>query len=198
MGKGKETKYAILQRGLNMASQVGLENVTIGSLAKAMDMSKSGLFAHFQSKENLQLEILEYAADHFTGNVVAPAIREASGVARIRKLVENWIRWGARLTGGCIFVSAATEFADRPGKVRDALQRQQKEWIESLGKIAESAVKTGEFRADIDTEQFAFDLYSLLLGFHYYQRMLDDEKTRKRQEAALDRLLGVYRAGDGR
>jgi len=115
---------------------------------------------------------------------VDPAIREASGVARIRKLVENYIRWGTRLTGGCIFVSAATEFADRPGKFRDALQRQQKEWVESLGKIADSAVKTGEFGADIDTEQFAFDLYSLLLGFHCYQRMLDDEKARKRQEAA--------------
>jgi AcrR family transcriptional regulator len=198
MGKGEETKYAILQRGLDMASQVGLENVTIGSLAKAMDMSKSGLFAHFQSKENLQLEILEYAADHFTRNVVAPALRTASGIARIRKLVENWIRWGARLAGGCIFVSAATEFADRPGKVRDALQRQQREWIESLGKIAESTVKAGEFRPDIDTEQFAFDLYSLLLGFHYYQRMLDDENTRKRQEAALERLLDIYRAGDRR
>ncbi len=197
MGKGEETKHAILQQGLDMASQMGLENVTIGSLARAMGMSKSGLFAHFQSKENLQLEILEYAADDFTENVVVPAVKTAGGVSRIRTLVDNWIRWGARLTGGCIFVSAATEFADRPGKVRDALKRQQTEWIESLGKMAESAVKTGEFKKDIDTEQFAFDLYSMLLGFHYYQRMLDDTETRKRQEAALDRLLDVYRAGRG-
>jgi AcrR family transcriptional regulator len=194
MGKGEETRHAILQQGLDMASQVGLENVTIGTLAKAMGMSKSGLFAHFQSKENLQLEILEYAAENFTENVVVPAIRSAPGIDRIRNLVERWIRWGARLTGGCIFVSAATEFADRPGRVRDALKRQQKEWIASLQKIAASAVKTGEFKADIDTGQFAFDLYSLLLGFHYYQRMLDDEETRNRQSAALDRLLEVYRA----
>jgi AcrR family transcriptional regulator len=194
MGKGEETRHAILEQGLDTASLVGLENVTIGTLAKAMGMSKSGLFAHFQSKENLQLEILEYAANNFTENVVIPAIRSAPGIVRIRTLVERWIRWGARLTGGCIFVSAATEFADRPGRVRDALKRQQKAWIASLQKIAASAVKTGEFKADIDTGQFAFDLYSLLLGFHYYQRMLDDEKTRNRQSAALDRLLAVYRA----
>jgi AcrR family transcriptional regulator len=195
MGKGEETKHAILQQGLDMASRVGLENVTIGSLAKVMGMSKSGLFAHFQSKENLQLEILGYAADNFAENVVMPAIRSAAGIDRIRTLVEKWIGWGARLTGGCIFVSAATEFADRPGKVRDVLKRQQEDWIESLQKLAASAIKTGEFKNGIDTGQFAFDLYSLLLGFHYYQRMLDDKGTRKRQEAALERLLDIYRAG---
>ncbi|MCG6895418.1 MAG: TetR/AcrR family transcriptional regulator [Desulfobacteraceae bacterium] len=194
MGKGEETKRAILQRGLDMASQVGLEKVTIGSLAAAMDMSKSGLFAHFQSKENLQLEILEYAADDFAENVVIPAVRKPPGIERIRALVDRWVRWGAKLTGGCIFVTAATEFADRPGKVREALKRQQQEWIESLQKMADSAVKAGAFRTDADREQFAFDLYSLLLGFHYYQRMLDDTETRKRREAALERLLDTYRS----
>ena len=194
MSKGEETKQAILRRGLDMASQVGLENVTIGTLAKAMGMSKSGLFAHFQSKENLQIEILGYAAEEFSENVVMPALRSATGIERILILVEKWIDWGSRLTGGCIFVSAATEFADRPGKVRDALKQQQEGWIESLRRFAASAVKSGDFKQGTDTRQFAFDLYSLLLGFHYYQRMLGDKQTRKHQNSALERLLETYRA----
>lgn len=193
MTKGEDTRIAILEAGLDLASRWSLESVTIGALAKDTGMSKSGLFAHFQSKENLQVEILKHAAGDFRDKVLLPALRTPAGTARIMSLVESWIRWSNSLTGGCIFVSASTEFSDRPGNVRDYLVRQQEEWIESLRRIAESAVRVGDFKSDSNCEQFAFDLYSLLLGFHYYHKLLRDSETAKRQKQALDRLLDAYR-----
>lgn len=193
MVKGKDTKITIIETGLEMASQLGLECVTIGNLSKEMEMSKSGLFAHFQSKENLQIDILNYAAEDFRQYVILPALKIKRGIARIRYLVERWIEWGEKLTGGCIFVSAGMEYSDRPGKVREALLKQQEEWIDSLSKIAQSAIKAGDFREDIDCGQFAFDLYSLLLGFHYYYKLLNDNKTKQRQQVAFEKLLDTYR-----
>jgi AcrR family transcriptional regulator len=193
MEKGRDTKSTIVETGLEMSSQLGLECVTIGNLAKEMQMSKSGLFAHFQSKENLQIEILEYAAEDFTDYVIRPALKVERGIPRIRNLVERWIAWGDKLSGGCIFVSAGMEYSDRPGKVREALMRQQEEWIDCLRRIAQSAIKAGDFREDIDCDQFAFDLYSLLLGFHYYYKLLNDSKTRQRQKIAFERMLDTYR-----
>ena len=193
MIKGEETRYAILKKGLEMASNLGLECVTIGNLAKKMNMSKSGLFAHFQSKENLQIAILDYAHDEFREHVILPALRTERGIQRIKALVENWIKWDSQLTGGCIFVIAGTEFSNREGKVRDCLMKQQDEWIDCLQRIAQSAIKAGDFRKDIDCKQFAFDLYSLLLGFHYYDRLLQNGNTKDKQEAALQRLLDDYR-----
>lgn len=181
-----------------MASQLGLECVTIGSLARATGMSKSGLFAHFQSKENLQMAILQHAAENFVDQVVVPALRAPAGIARVRDLVKRWIDWGDAFTGGCIFVSAGTEFSDRPGKVRDLLLRQQQEWVDCLSRIAESAIRADTFRDDIDCEQFAFDLYSMLLGFHYYYKLLDDPASRKYQEMALDRMLTHYCRDDAK
>lgn len=193
MTKGEDKKHFILKEGLDLASKVGLDGISIGELAKATRMSKSGLFAHFQSKENLQIEILNYAAQRFAENVIVPALMEDAGIPRIRALIDNWIDWGSRLTGGCIFVSASTEFSDRPGKVRDCLLRQQEEWVDCLARIAQSAVSAGAFRKDIDSQQFAFDLYSLLLGFHYYNRLLHDSQTKTHQEEALEKLLAAYR-----
>jgi AcrR family transcriptional regulator len=193
MNKGQDKKQIILKAGLDMASQVGLEGISIGELAKETNMSKSGLFAHFQSKENLQIEILNFAADLFSDDVVVPALMAEAGIPRIRALIQNWIGWSSRLSGGCIFVSASTEFSDRPGKVRDCLLRQQEEWINCLSRIAQSAIQAGAFKRDIDCKQFAFDLYSLLLGFHYYDRLLQDNQTKNRQEEALTRLLADYR-----
>ncbi len=193
MAKGKDTKLNVLEAGLDMASQLGLECVTIGNLAKATNMSKSGVFAHFQSKENLQIEILHYAAQVFSEGVIIPALRTNAGIPRIRALVDNWIQWTSELTGGCIFVSASADFSDRPGKVRDVLLHQQKEWIDCLKRIAQSAVQVGDFRQNIDVGQFAFDLYSLLLGFHLYYNLLDDVEIKKRQEAALTRILNSYK-----
>jgi AcrR family transcriptional regulator len=192
MTKGEDTKLSVLESGLDMASQLGLECVTIGNLAKATNLSKSGLFAHFQSKENLQVEILNYAARLFSEGVIVPALKTNAGIPRIRALVDNWIQWTSELTGGCIFVSASTDFSDRPGRVRDLLLHQQKQWIDCLRRIAQSAVQAGDFRPDIDFDQFAFDLYSLLLGFHLYHNLLNDADTKKHQEIALARLLNSY------
>ncbi len=183
----------ILEAGLDMASQLGLEGVSIGALAQATNMSKSGLFAHFQSKENLQIEILDYAARLFSEDVIIPALATKAGIPRIKALVNNWVEWADNLTGGCIFVSASADYSDRPGKVRECLLGQQEDWIDCLCRMAESAIKAGDFREDIECEQFAFDLYSLLLGFHLYDKLLDDSATKKRQEIALDRLLANYK-----
>jgi AcrR family transcriptional regulator len=192
MNRGKDTKVHILERGLRTASQLGLESVTIGTLAKETQLSKSGLFAHFQSKENLQIAILDHAAEDFTDNVILPALKIKGGLPRIRGVVEYWIKWGASLPGGCIFVTAATEYSDRPGRIRDHLIAQQQEWINSLKRLAQSAIKAGDFRADIDQDQFAYDLYSLLLGFHYFDRLLNNPRTKERQETALEDLLSRY------
>ena len=192
MPKGISTKQDIINRGLEMASQLGLECITIGLLAKETSLSKSGLFAHFKSKENLQLEILRHAADDFTNKVILPALKVQAGVTRIKALVKNWIDWGNKISGGCIFVTAGTEYSDRPGKVRNLLIQQQEQWIESLRRIAKSAIKAGDFREGIDVDQFAFELYSLLLGFHYYYKLLDDKKVIQKQEVALDQLLLKY------
>jgi AcrR family transcriptional regulator len=193
MTKGEDTKRVILDAGLKMATQLSLESVTIGNLAKATQMSKSGLFAHFQSKENLQVDILKHAGELFAEAVVIPALLEKPGIPRIKALVDNWINWSTRMTGGCIFVSSSTEFTDRAGKVRDFILAQQESWIDSLRRIALSAIRVGDFRDDIDSDQFAFELYSLLLGFHYFDKLLNNAETQKRQEAALDQLLNNYR-----
>jgi AcrR family transcriptional regulator len=193
MTKGEDTKNIILDAGLEMSSQLGLESVTIGALAKATNMSKSGLFAHFNSKENLQIEILKYAGQRFSEIVIVPALMIDAGIPRIKALVDNWVDWSRTLSGGCIFVSSSTDFSDRPGKVREALLRQQKDWLDSLKRMAESAIRAGDFRKDIDCDQFAFDLYSLLLGFHLYYKLLNDSETRKHQRIALDQLLDNYK-----
>ena len=192
MTKGEDTKLMILEAGLDMASQLGLEDVSIGALAKATHMSKSGLFAHFQSKENLQSEILSYAGQHFFQSVVVPALKTEAGILRIRALVDNWNHWTSELAGGCVFVQASNAFNNRLGKVRDFLLLQQEAWIDSLSRIARSAIRVGHFREDIDCEQFAFELYSLLLGFHLYHKLLKNEDIQQRQQTALETLIVRY------
>ncbi len=189
MTRGEDTKQMILHIGLDMASRFGLEAVSIGTLAKAAGMSKSGLFAHFQSKENLQGEILRHAGHLFSKGVVLPALKAQAGIPRIKALVDNWVKWTAQLTGGCVFVQASNDFKDRPGKVRDFLLVQQEAWIDSLRRIGRSAVGAGHFRPDIDCDQFAFELYSLLLGFHLYFTLLENQDIKERQQIALDNLI---------
>ncbi len=157
-------------------------------------MSKSGLFAHFQSKEKLQIAILEFAATDLIDHVVLPALKVKAGIPRIKALVENWIEWAERLKGGCIFVSASTEFSERPGKVRDFLLSQQEAWIVSLKMICRSATRANEFREGIDCDQFAFDLYSLLMGYHYYSILLRNGESKQHQKIALERLIKTYRS----
>ena len=179
----------ILEAALEMGSQVGLEAVSIGALAKEVGMSKSGLFAHFQSKENLQNDILHHAEEQFAHSVVIPALKVEAGVPRIKALAENWMDWTSQLTGGCIFVRASNDMKDRPGIVRDYLLKQQEAWLDVLRRIAKSAVRVGDFREDIDCDQFAFEFYSLLLGFNLYHTLLKNEDIRDRQQIAVDSLI---------
>ncbi|MCP4340299.1 MAG: TetR/AcrR family transcriptional regulator [Desulfobulbaceae bacterium] len=194
MTKGTDTKMMILEVGLDMASQLGLDAVTIGALASTTQMSKSGLFAHFKSKENIQISILRYAGQLFVQEVVIPALKVEPGIPRIWALVDNWVHWTSHLSGGCIFIPASHDFKSRPGKVRDYLMQQQQVWIDSLRRIALSAIKVGHFRKDIDRDQFAFELYSLLLGFHMYHTLLDYKDIQQRHRLALETLIQRYKS----
>ena len=155
MAKGEATKEAILERALSMATRTGIEGLTMGTLAKEANLSKSGLFAHFQSKEQLQLDVLETAATRFIEMVIAPALREPRGEPRVRALFERWMEWEKApfLPGGCPFIALANELDDRPGPVREKLVAYQRDWLQSLATAARIAVTEGHFRADLDTEQ---------------------------------------------
>jgi AcrR family transcriptional regulator len=195
MGKGEVTRQAILERATALASRCGLEGVSIGHLAEDLGLSKSGLFAHFGSKEALQVEILRFAADRFVQAVVRPALAEPRGEPRVRAIFERWLGWGRShsVPGGCLFVAAASELDDRPGPARDELVRLQKEWMDSIAICFRSGISEGHFRADADPEQFAHDLYSVMLGYHHAQRLLRDPAADSRARASMEALLAAAR-----
>ena len=196
MSKGEATKEAILDRALSMSTRTGLEGLTMGSLAKEVKMSKSGLFAHFQSKEQLQMDVLETAVARFIETVMAPALRERRGEPRVRSLFEHWLRWESAsfLPGGCPFVAMATELDDKPGPIRDRLVGYQRDWLQSLATAARIAMEEKHFRADLDPDQFAFSLYSIALSFHYYNRLLRDPAAESLARKAFETLLATSRA----
>jgi AcrR family transcriptional regulator len=197
MAKGEETRHAILARAFELATVVGVSGLTIGRLAEATGLSKSGLFAHFGSKEALEVAVVEEASRQFVQSVMVPALRQPRGDPRLRALFEQWATWGQR-PGGCFFVGASTELDDRPGAPRDALVRAIKDWIDELAKAVRIAVSEGHFRADVDPEQVAFELYSVMLGMHTFYRFLQDPTTLDRSRAAFERLLEASRASTPR
>lgn len=191
MGKGEITRQQILDHAVAMASKVGLDGLTIGSLADDLGLSKSGLYAHFQSKEALQLRTLEAGAERFIDAVVRPALQAPRGEPRLRALFENWSRWPKQcaLQGGCLFVQVAAEFDDLAGPVRDRLVQLQNDWLDVLVNAARTAVNEGHFRKDVDVEQFAYELYGIKLMFHHAMRLLEDPKAEERARAAFEALL---------
>jgi AcrR family transcriptional regulator len=195
VSKGDETRAAILDRAVAIASEVGFTGLTIGVLAEQSGLSKSGLFAHFRSKEALQLATLEWARERFTDVVIRPTLAAPRGEARVRTLFDRWLEWetGA-LQGGCIFVTAATEFDDQPGAMRDAVLRSQQDWLDFVATVAGTAVSEGDFRADLDTEQLAFTLQGLMLGYHHAARLMRDPKALQHTRLALDQLLAASAA----
>ena len=194
MTTASNTKISILEAAMHYAREFGLEVLTIGKLANIVGMSKSGLFAHFNSKENLQIQTLEHASLVFTEMIFKPAIKKPRGIPRIRAFFDNWLKWSnSEESGGCIFVAASIEFDDIPGKVRDHIHNVQKNWISSLVYSAKLAVEVGDFRKDTDTEKFAFELLSIMLGYHHFNRLLDDPKSKKRTKLAFDNLVGRYK-----
>lgn len=195
MSKGEETRAAILERAFASASRVGLEGLTIGGLADEVGLSKSGLFAHFDSKEALQLQVLETAAERFVETVVAPALKAPRGEPRVRALFERWMDWeeAAFQPGGCIFIATANELDDRPGPVRDRLVALQEDWLEALATAARIAVSEGHFREDLDARQFAYDLYALILAYHHFSRLLHDPAAEERARSSFEALLAGCR-----
>jgi AcrR family transcriptional regulator len=191
--KGEETRERILDRAMALAAVVGLEGLSIGDLARETGMSKSGLFAHFESKEDLQLRIIETARERFIRDVFAPTLRASRGEGRVRALFERWLSWERGRVGGCPFVEASYELDDRPGPVRDALAAAQGEWVNALAKAVEIAIDEGHFRGDLDPRQFAYDMYGIFLAYHLYHRLLDDEEAADRARAAFDRLVSTSR-----
>jgi AcrR family transcriptional regulator len=196
VSKGETTRGAILDSALALASEVGLAGATIGALADRTHMSKSGLFAHFQSKENLEVAILDEAVRRFVALVVTPALAEKRGEPRVRALFDRWLAWPRHdfQPGGCIFAAAAAELDDRPGPARDALVAAQKDWIDTLALAARIGVDEGHFRKDLDTKQFAFEEFTLVYGAQIVHRLGLDARAGARLRAAFDRLLRDARA----
>lgn len=196
MAKGEATRDAILDQALSMATRTGLEGLTMGSLAKEVKLSKSGLFAHFQSKEQLQLDVLDRAVARFIETVMAPALRERRGEPRVRALFDRWLEWedASFLPGGCPFVAMASELDDRPGPIRDRLVGYQRDWLQSLATAARIAMEEKHFRADLDPDQFAFNLYAIILSYHYYNRLLRDPAAGRMTRQAFESLLAASRA----
>lgn len=190
MSKGQETKTAILDEALTIASRVGFTGLTIGQLAEQTGMSKSGLFAHFQSKEQLQLQTLAHARRKFVDTTIRPALAVSRGEKRVRELFERWVVWETEvLPGGCIFVTGSVEFDDQPGPMRDALVADQRDWLETVATVARTAVSEGDFRDDLDPQQFAFEVQGLTLGYHHSARLLDDPQAMNRVRTAFEALL---------
>jgi AcrR family transcriptional regulator len=160
-----------------------------------MGLSKSGLFAHFGSKEMLQRAVLEATMDRVINEVLRPAFREPTGEPRVRALFERSIRWVANenLTGGCPLIAAAIELDDQPGPLRDYLSENQKQLMQTLAGAAQRAVERGHFRSDLDTLQFAFELYSIVLGCNFWRRLLRDPDAEKRAHQAFERLVSESR-----
>jgi AcrR family transcriptional regulator len=190
MGKGAETKALILDHAIRVASARGLDGVTLGQLAGDLQLSKSGLFAHFASKETLQVEILDRAAERFVEVVIRPALNSPRGEPRLRALLERWMRWPIEVAqpGGCIFVHAAVELDDKPGPARERLVALQREWLAALATAVRGAVQAGHFREDVDADQIAFELYGIMLTTHHAARLLKDPKAHARARRAIERV----------
>lgn len=192
MAKGDETRQVILDEAAVQASRVGLGGLTIGALATSTQLSKSGLFAHFRSKEHLQLNVLAHARARFVDSVIRPALATPRGEPRVRALFEHWLRWGSQ-PGGCLFVAAQFELDDQQGPVRDQLVSDQLDWLDSIAQMFRTGVGEGHFRADVSPEQFASDLDGVMLGYHVHQRLMRDPMAEDRARYAFERLLDAAR-----
>lgn len=195
MRKGEATRHEILEHAAGLASRVGLEGLTIGKLADDLDLSKSGLFAHFRSKEALQVQVLEHAGRRFAEVVLSPALAAPRGEPRLRALFERWRRWPKEsgLPGGCFFVQAAVEFDDQPGPARDLIVRQQKDFLDAIATVVRTAVDEGHFRTDVDPAQLAYELHGIMLAWHHAARLLRDPKAEERARAAFESLVARAR-----
>ncbi|HEY1089517.1 MAG TPA: TetR/AcrR family transcriptional regulator [Burkholderiaceae bacterium] len=195
--KGQATRASILDAALNLAGHMGLEGLSIGALADVTRMSKSGVFAHFGSREELQIAVVTEYHTQFEEEVFFPAIRESRGLPRLRGLFERWVgRVSQEIDSGCIYISGAVEFDDRPGPVRDALVAMVRAWHAALHKAIVLARDVGPLRADADVEQILFELHGLILSLHHDARFMRRPGALERAGAGFDRIIRSY-AVDG-
>jgi AcrR family transcriptional regulator len=191
--KGQATRAAILDAALGLASHMGLEGLSIGALAEVTGMSKSGVFAHFGSREELQISVVREYHARFEEEVFHPALREARGLPRLRALFERWVkRVSVELDSGCIYISGAVEFDDRPGPVRDALAQMVRAWHAALERAIRLAVDQRHLKPDTDVMQMLFELHGLILALHHDARFLRLPGALDRVQRAFEHVLAHY------
>jgi AcrR family transcriptional regulator len=192
MIKGKETKTNILEIGLKQARKFGFESLSIGELAKLVGMSKSGLFAHFKSKELMQVMILDYAAENFVLKVIKPALKQERGLPRLEAIIANWIKWSNKSkNGGCPLISASFEFDDIPGKIRQATQKHLAALVGTLEQSIEFAIAEGHLSAKTNKKVLGYEVFSKIMGLHLYHRLLQDENA---QELFHQSIVDLFKA----
>ena len=190
MRKGEMTRAAILDVALDLASRDGLEGLTIGLLADKMNMSKSGVFAHFGSREDLQLEVLKLYHRRFEQEVFYPSIKEPRGLPRLRAMFAHWVkRVSIEIASGCIYISGAVEYDDRPGPIREELVSMVGAWQSALLRAAQQAVEAGHLRADTDAQQLVYEMYGLILAVHHDARFLRIPGSVDRASVGFNRLI---------
>ena len=193
MHKGQQTKAAIVDAALGLATQIGLEGLSIGVLAEVMRMSKSGVFAHFGSREELQISVIREYYTRFEEEVFYPALMQPKGMPRLKALFQNWMnRTSVEIDSGCLFISGAVEFDDRPGPVRDALAGSVKTWLAAMYRAVVQAKEAGHLAQNADEHQMAFEIHGLILALHYEARFLKTPGSVARANTGFVNILARY------
>ena len=197
IGKRATTRETILEHAYELARREGLEGLSIGNLAQDVGMSKSGVFAHFGSREELQLAVLQWVQARFVDTILRPALLEPRGLPRLRAMVVHWKEWGHTHQSGCVLLTAVGEYDGRDGVLREAILKQQRGWREQMQRAIGQAVELKQLDADTEAEQFAFEIYALMLGLHHDAGLFGYDEASKRTDAAFNRLLGSYQTTVG-
>ncbi|GBU15583.1 TetR family transcriptional regulator [Polaromonas sp.] len=191
--KGQQTKAAIVDAALSLASTMGLEGLSIGALAELMHMSKSGVFVHFGSREELQISVVREYHARFECEVFLPVLQHPRGLPRLLALFQNWMmRTSVELHSGCIYISGAAEFDDRPGPVRDALVASVRTWLSAINRAVVQAKEAGHLRLDADEKQIAFEIHGLILALHYEVRFLKTPGSIDCAQTGFANILARY------
>lgn len=191
--KGQQTRTAIVHAALGLATQVGLEGLSIGAVAEIMRMSKSGVFAHFGSREELQISVIREYHTRFEDEVFTPALQQGHGLPRLRALFQNWMRrTSVEIDSGCLYIGGAAEFDDRPGMVRDALEGSVRAWLDAIVRSVRQAQEAGHLRPDTDARQLAFEIHGLILALHYEARFLKSPNSAVRATRGFEHILARY------
>lgn len=191
--KGQQTKQAIVDAALGLAAEIGLEGLSIGALAEVTRMSKSGVFAHFGSREELQISVIHAHFERFYETVFEPAMQADRGLPRVRALFANWMkRVSVEIQSGCIFISGAVEFDDRPGPVRDALVNSVNIWLAAVDRAVEQAREVGHIKPDTEAHQMAFEIHGLILALHFEARFLGLPGAVERANIGFENMITRY------